>query len=251
MLEKLKDVPPGLEALKAVGKISKEDYEKVFEPLVDEARQKGRRIRLLCQIGPEFQGFTPGAAWEDVKVGLRALGLFDGCAIVTDIGWIRESTQLVGFLMPWPVRVFGNQEFNKAIDWLSALPEGAGVSHRLIPEAEVIVVEVKEPLRVQDFDAMAVTADAWIEKHDGLHGVVIHARQFPGWENVKSLLRHIRFVRDHHQKVNRVALAADGKLVTLAPRLAEHFIHAEVKSFGCDELEDAIAWAARPTGRRP
>jgi hypothetical protein len=116
MLEKLKDVPPGLEALKAVGKISKEDYEKVFEPLVDEARQKGRRIRLLCQIGPEFQGFTPGAAWEDVKVGLRALGLFDGCAIVTDIGWIRESTQLVGFLMPWPVRVFGNQEFNKGPD---------------------------------------------------------------------------------------------------------------------------------------
>ncbi len=53
MLEKLKDVPPGLEALKAVGKISKEDYEKVFE--LDEARQKGRRIRLLCQIGPEFQ----------------------------------------------------------------------------------------------------------------------------------------------------------------------------------------------------
>lgn len=139
---------------------------------------------------------------------------------MTDIGWIRESTQFVGFLMSWPVRVFGNQEFDKAIDWLSALPEGAGVSHRLIPQAEVIVVEVKEPLRVQDFDALAVTADTWIEKHGGLHGVVIHARQFPGWENVTSLLRHIRFVRDHHHKVNRVALAADSKLVTLVPRLS-------------------------------
>jgi hypothetical protein len=250
MFEKLNDVPPGIDALKAVGKISKEDYENVCEPLVDEARQQGRRIRLLCQIGPEFQGVTPGAMWEDVKVGLRALGFFDGCAIVTDIGWIRESTQLVSFLVPWSVRVFGNQELDKAIDWLSALPEGAGVSYRLIPESEVIVVEVEEPLRVQDFDALAVTADTWIEKHDGLHGVVIHARQFPGWENVTSLLRHIRFVRDHHQKVNRVALAADSKLVDLAPRLVEHFIHAEVKSFGYDELEDAIAWAARPTGRR-
>lgn len=59
MLEKLKDVPPGIEALSAVGTISKEDYEKVFEPLVDEARQKGRHIRLLCQIGPEYQGVTP------------------------------------------------------------------------------------------------------------------------------------------------------------------------------------------------
>ncbi len=38
MLEKLTDVPPGIDALKAVGKISKEDYEKVVEPLFDEAR---------------------------------------------------------------------------------------------------------------------------------------------------------------------------------------------------------------------
>jgi hypothetical protein len=72
MLEKLKDVPPGIEP-KAVGKISKEDYEKIFEPIFDEARQQGRRIRLLYQFGPEFQGFTPGAAWEDVKIGTRSL----------------------------------------------------------------------------------------------------------------------------------------------------------------------------------
>ena len=142
MLEKLKDAPPRIEAIKAVGKIPKEDYEKIFEPIFDEARQQGRRIRLLYQFGPEFQGFTPGTAWEDVKIGTRSLWLFDGCAIVTGIGWIRESTRLVGFLMPWPVRVFGNHELDKAIEWLSSLPDGAGVSHRLVPESEVIVIVI-------------------------------------------------------------------------------------------------------------
>jgi hypothetical protein len=171
---------------------------------------------------------------------------------VTDIGWIRESTRLTGFLMPWPMRVFGNHELDNAIDWLSSLPEGPGVAHRLVPESGVIVVEVKEPLRAQDFDALALTADTWLETHDELHGLVIHARQFPGWENIGSLLRHVRFVRDHHRKVQRVALAADSKIASLAPHIAEHFVHAEVKGFGYDELESAIAWATDPrTGRRP
>lgn len=45
--------------------MTREDYEKVLEPLIDEARREGRRIRFLYQVGPEFAGFTPGAAWED------------------------------------------------------------------------------------------------------------------------------------------------------------------------------------------
>jgi hypothetical protein len=59
----------------------------------------------------------------------------------------------------------------------------------------------------------------------------------------------MRFIRDHHRKVKRIALAADTKLASLAPRIAEHFIQAEVKSFGYDELAAAIAWAARPATR--
>ena len=34
MLEKLKDAPPGIDALKAVGTVSKEDYETVVEPII-------------------------------------------------------------------------------------------------------------------------------------------------------------------------------------------------------------------------
>jgi hypothetical protein len=243
MFEILKDLPRGIDGVKAIGKVSKEDYEKVFVPLFDEARREGRHIRFLYQLGPEFEGFTPGAAWEDARIGLRSIRLFDGCAVVTDLGWIRELTRLSGFLMPCPVRVFGNQERDAAVGWLVSLPEAIAISHRLIPESGVIVVEVKEALRAQDFDALAFTADAWIEAHGSLQGLVIHAREFPGWENLGSFLRHVRFVRDHHRKVKRIALAADAKLASLAPKIAEHFIQAEVKSFGYDELDTAIAWA--------
>lgn len=248
MLEQLKDLPDGIMGLKAAGKVSREDYEKVVEPLLDEARRESRHLRFLYELGPEFQNFTPGAAWEDAKIGLRSLRLFDGCAVVSDVGWIGESARLAGFLMPCPVKVFSNQDRARAIEWLRSLPEGAAVSHRLLPESGVIVVEVSQPLRAQDFDALALTADTWIETHGDLQGLVIHAREFPGWENLGSFFWHVHFVRDHHQKVKRIALAADSKLASLAPRIAEHVVKAEVRSFGYGDLEAAIAWAGGSPG---
>lgn len=243
MLEMLKDTPPGIDCVKAAGTVSKEDYEQVIEPLLEMARREGRRVRFVYQLGLDFEGFTPSAAWEDAKVGLRNMRLFDACAVVTDLAWIQDATKLAAFMMPCPVRVFGNQERNKAIEWLRSLPSGAVVTHRLLPDAGVMVVEVKQALRAQDFDSLTVTADTWIEAHGNLHGLVIHAREFPGWENLGALVRHVRFVRDHHRKVERIALAVDSKLATLAPHVAEHFIHADVKSFGYAELDAAIAWA--------
>ncbi|WP_438818742.1 STAS/SEC14 domain-containing protein [Streptomyces platensis] len=35
--------------------------------------------------------------------------------MVSDIGWIRESTRLMSFLMPCPVRVFGGRERKEAL----------------------------------------------------------------------------------------------------------------------------------------
>src|SRR5215469_1706585 len=154
------------------------------------------------------------------------------------------SSASTAFLMPCPVQVFSNQQLNEAVKWLEALPEGAGISYRLLADSGVIVMDVKQALRRQDFDALAAAADAWIEAHGSLKGIVIHARQFPGWENFGSLVRHVHFVRDHHRKVQRIALAADSKLASLAPQMAEHFIQAEVKNFSYDQLDSAIAWAS-------
>ncbi|WP_205067951.1 STAS/SEC14 domain-containing protein [Streptomyces sp. SceaMP-e96] len=154
---------------------------------------------------------------------------------------------MTSFLMPCPVRVFGSQERDEALRWLTSLPEGPGISHRLT-ESEVLVIEVEQPLRATDFDALASTVDSWLRTHTELAGVVIHAREFPGWENIGGLIRHVRFIRDHHRKVRKIALAADSKIATLVPQLANHFVQAEVRRFEYDELNDALAWAASPSG---
>jgi hypothetical protein len=243
MLERLTTLPSGIDGVTAVGKVSQQDYQQVLQPLIDEARRANRRVRLLYQFGPEFQGFTAGGAWEDASLGVRSLRLIEGFAIVTDVSWIRDSSKLLAFFMPGPVRHFGNAQFAEAVAWLETLPQVAGVSQRLIADTGVMVVEVTHALRARDFDEMAAAADAWIDAHGHLQGLVIHARRFPGWENLGGLIRHVRFVRDHHRKIKRIALAADGELATLGPRIGEHFIQAEVKSFPYDALDAAIAWA--------
>ncbi|MET8942779.1 STAS/SEC14 domain-containing protein [Streptomyces sp. NPDC004542] len=251
MLERVQDTPSGVDAVKAIGTVSKHDYEAVIEPLVDDARREGRRIRLLWECGPGFRSFTPAAGWEDLKVGIRAMRLFEGCAVVTDIRWIRKWTGPASFLMPCPVRVFGVREREEALDWLVSLPEGPGVSHQVLPESGVLLVEVEQPLRAQDFDTLARTVGNWLKTHDALAGIVVHARAFPGWENIGGLLRHIRFVRDHHREVGKVALAADSRFAGLAPHVVNRFVQSEVRQFGYAELDDAVAWAAGPPGRGP
>jgi len=118
---------------------------------------------------------------------------------VSDVGWIRESTRLVGLVMPCPVRVFGNGQLAEAVEWLRSLPERPAVSHRLLVETGVLLVEVRQALRAPDFDA----------------------------------------------------LASDSKVADLAPRLAEHFVQAEVRRFGYDALDAAVAWAGDASPRDP
>jgi hypothetical protein len=244
MIEIRKDVPPGIIAVRAIGTLTKDEYDAVVVPMLDEAIRTGRRIRCLCQVDSAFRGLTPSAAWEDVRLGLRSLRLFEACAVVSDLGWVRQWTRAAAFFMPCPVQVFGEHEREEAIKWLSAMPEQPGIDHRLIPESGVVVVEVSQPLRAPDFDALGLTVDTWLDAHNRLPGLVLHARAFPGWENLGGLARHIRFVRDHHRKINRVAVVVDGPLGRLAPQLAEHFVQADIRGFGYEQLDDAIAWAS-------
>lgn len=245
MLERIDDLPAGILGVRASGRVSREDYEAVIDPLLAEAGRAGRRIRFLYHFAPDFEAFTPGAAWEDAKVGLQYLRLFERCAVVTDKEWLRGATQAFGAMMPCPVRVFGETELDAARGWLAA-PSVGHLEHRLLEEAGVLVVEPHGRLSVEDFDAIGATVDPWIESGRTLRGIVVHAREFPGWETIGSFFRHVRFVRDHHRKVRRVAVAVDGKLAKLAPALVESFVGAEVQHFGFDDFERAIAWAGEP-----
>ncbi len=243
MIEKISDLPPGIDGVRSSGKLTRQDYDAVIVPLVDEALRDHRKLRCLVEI-PDYGGITPSAAFEDISLGLRVLKAFEGCAIVTDLGWVGEITRFSAFLMPYPVRVFPSAQRAQAIEWLAALPAGPQITPRVLTDAGVVVVEVKEPLRAQDVEALADVIDGWLSTHTSLHGLVVHATTFPGWENALGLVRHLRFVFHHHRQIERVALAVDGKLAEVGATLAEHTVSAEVRRFAFADLDAAIKWAS-------
>jgi hypothetical protein len=129
--------PVGVQALEAVGTVTAADYERVFAPIVDQAGRAGSRMRLLYEFGPGFQRITAGALWADTRLGLGYSRLLDGCAVVSDIGWIRAPTRAISTWMPFPVQVYANDERDDAVAWLTSLPECADVSAYDIAKAYI------------------------------------------------------------------------------------------------------------------
>jgi hypothetical protein len=251
MLERIENVPDGVIGVRARGKVTRADYRQTMEPLFDEIRSGGRRVRFVYHFGPDFESFTGGAALLDMRMAIQYLRLLDRCAIVSDVGWIRKASRLAAQMTPCPVRVFANEDWSEAIAWVRTASEGAVLEHRLIADKGVLVLEPSYRLRAEDFDAVTATVDPWIERQGKLSGVIVHARDFPGWKNLGGALSHVRFIRDHQRNIDRLAVVADGKIAALGPRLLKRFVKPELKQFPYDKMDDAIAWASRETPAGP
>ncbi len=123
MIEQIKGMPAGTLGFRAIGKVTAEDYENVLVPDIEAVFALNDKLRLLYQLGPEFEGFELGAVWDDAKLGLRHLNGWDRVAVVTDVPWVRTMTEAAGFLAPASARLFHDAEFDAAMAWIEAPDE--------------------------------------------------------------------------------------------------------------------------------
>ena len=94
----------------------------------------------------------------------------------------------------------------------------------------------------QDFEYASSVIDPYLEKSGNLKGIIILSKTFPGWASFGSLLKHFKFVKEHHKKVSHVALVTDSVLGDFGEIIAGHFVSAEIKHFPFDELMNARSW---------
>ncbi|MDX1594516.1 MAG: STAS/SEC14 domain-containing protein [Gammaproteobacteria bacterium] len=106
----------------------------------------------------------------------------------------------------------------------------------------ILIVRPDAPLTEEDFEQVAALVDPYLDEHDRLQGILIHAPQFPGWDDFAALVTHFRFVRDHHERVERVAVVSRSALLEAMPTLAGHFVSAEIRTFPEDGYADALDW---------
>ena len=106
----------------------------------------------------------------------------------------------------------------------------------------ILILRPESALAAEDFQKVAALVDPHIERHGGLNRILIQAASFPGWSDFAGFLSHLRFVRDHHRSVSRVAVVSDSPLLEVAPAVANHFVQAEVRHFAAEDFEAAMVW---------
>ena len=111
----------------------------------------------------------------------------------------------------------------------------------------IAILEPDGPLSESDFNAASAKVDALINESGKLNGIVVHSRTFPGWDSFAAMISHLRFVKEHHRKLSRVALATDSIAAHLAEIFATHFVMAEVRIFSYEKFDEALRWASGKT----
>ena len=116
------------------------------------------------------------------------------------------------------------------------------IDYHLDPATAVLTIRPESALDKSDFEELAAVVDPQIDKHGDLNGLIGEAARFPGWDSFGSLVSHLRFVRDHHQHVKKIAVVTDSHLGDVAEHLASHFVSADIRHFPADDVDEARRW---------
>ena len=116
------------------------------------------------------------------------------------------------------------------------------VEHELLQADGILVIRPEGSLEASDFERIAREVDPYIEANGKLHGVMIDAKSFPGWKDFAAFVAHLRFVKDHHRRIEKIAAVSDSSFLSIAPSIASHFVQAEVRHFPHSQMEEALAW---------
>ena len=106
----------------------------------------------------------------------------------------------------------------------------------------IAILEPEGSLSASDFQSAAKAVDPLIEKSGQLNGIIIHTKYFPGWDSFSALVSHLRFVKNHHKMISRVALVTDSVIGNFAEVIVNHFVKADIHVFPYEEYEKASEW---------
>ena len=69
---------------------------------------------------------------------------------------------------------------------------------------------------------------------------MIYTETFPGWKDFAALLGHLKFVRNHQLKIEKVAAVTDSSFLGIMPSVVGHFVKAQVKHFNYYDKDKAL-----------
>ena len=108
---------------------------------------------------------------------------------------------------------------------------------------DIVIARPSGSLSADDIAAFSDKLNAFINEHDRVPNLVLHARQLPHWKDFDALKHHLKLVRDHHRLIKKVAVVSDSTLIGLLRPVADLFTGAKIRRFPEAAFDDAVNWA--------
>ena len=109
--------------------------------------------------------------------------------------------------------------------------------------ANALRIIVPEKLKADDFGQIAPQVDSLISQHGKIR-LLLDASGFNGWENIEAFEKHIGFVKDHQQKVERIAVIAGHEWQHWLISVVRMFVHPEIRAYDKGHQSEALQWIA-------
>jgi hypothetical protein len=129
MIEIIEGLPNNVVGIAVKGRVTKQDCYDVLIPAMEESLKRHDNIRLYYELNSRF----PGAAWDDLNVGIEYLPPCERVAIVTDVGWIRYTVKALRFLIPGEIQVFATARASEGRAWITASSESPANAETSVP----------------------------------------------------------------------------------------------------------------------
>lgn len=122
------------------------------------------------------------------------------------------------------------------------------IDQRWNADHSILTVRPESALSTSDFASLARIVDPQIQHGEDIAGLIIDASRSPGWDSYGAMVSHVRFVRDHHKHVKKIAIVTDLPVAGVAQHLVSPFVGPQLRQFPAGHIAQASAWIS---GRGP
>ena len=113
MLRVIEGLPDNVVGIVAKGRVTADECDRILMPVIHTSLQRDG-ARLYYEIGSRI----PAARWDDLQIGVDCIPRWERVAVVTDIGWIRQTVKALRFLIGGDIRVFTTSEAGDGLAWI-------------------------------------------------------------------------------------------------------------------------------------
>ena len=100
-------------------------------------------------------------------------------------------------------------------------------------DRNILIIAADGPLEEADFAKFAEQIEAKSPSQNPPTRLMIRTESFPGWDSFEAFMAHLKFVSEHHQQIERIAIVTESELLKIMPHIASLLVHPRSGNLTC------------------